>query len=142
VILICSTAIALVFVITSWMYKQRLGGVAMAFPLLAGSAIAWMCIRFDRRNGQILDATYDAAEALERLLTNKASDRQTDLGMARVYTTLRKSRDQGKSYVPKERNYGHTLRLAYRVLCGVFAALAVASFVLGAASPDVLIPAR
>lgn len=142
VILIASTAIALVFAITSWMYKERLGGIAMATPLLVGSAVAWMCMQFDRRNGQILDATYNAAEALERLLTNTTSDRQADLAKAGAYTNLRASREWGKNYVLKVGNYGHILRLAYRTLSAVFLALAVASLALGAASPDVLIPAR
>ena len=56
VILLCSAVLTLALGAVSWMFNARLSGVAMAIPLLFGSFVAAACRRFDRRNGQILDA--------------------------------------------------------------------------------------
>ena len=56
VILLCSAVLTLALAAVSWMFNARLGGVAMAIPLLFGSFVAAACRRFDRRNRQILDA--------------------------------------------------------------------------------------
>jgi hypothetical protein len=137
VITICSTTLVLTFAIVSWMYKQRLGGIAMSFPLAAGAGIALMCRGMDRRNGQIMAASYAVAKPLEQVLTSFAEPIPASMKLA-IFTEIEKTREDTDHYPLKPKTYGHMLRIGYLVLACTLGALAVTALVLGIASPDTL----
>ena len=164
VIVICSTALVFTFAIVSWMYQQRLGGVAMFFPLLVGAVMAYMCSRFDRRNGQIIEACYGVAGSLEEVL-RQPSDTLINLPEG-VYTRVEKSRRKSEpdppeapqataepdstetshtnstAYSIKTDTYGRLLKRWYLGLFVGLGLLALAALALGIVAPDELRPPR
>lgn len=74
VILMFWTAIGLMFAITSWLFKEEVGGLWIAGPVFAGAVIAGMCTYLDRRNGMIIESAYKTAQELEMLLARPTLD--------------------------------------------------------------------
>jgi hypothetical protein len=61
------TAIGGVFVLSGWLYSNKLGKIA-AVPLLLPPILSVVAILVDSRNADILKASYIAGENLERML--------------------------------------------------------------------------
>jgi hypothetical protein len=148
VILLCSAVLTLAFGGAAWLYNQRLGGGAIAFPLAAGGLIVSACRVFDRRNGEILDDCFQAGAALEDELKQLHS-RELPLG---IYSRIKASRDVARTpiseassrqriYRPPRGSYSRILRWGYAAIGLLLLVLAVASIVLACADPHLLIPA-
>jgi hypothetical protein len=65
VIVLCTATVGLTFAGVTWAYKEGAGELAMAGALVAGSAISGLCVRFDRRNEELLRLCYDTVTECE-----------------------------------------------------------------------------
>ncbi len=137
VILLCSAVLALALAAVSWMFNARLGGVAMAIPLLFGSFVAAACRRFDRRNGQILDDCFETGRELESRLGALDEGLRLPDG---IYTRILRTRQSPKAYDPPKHTYSWTLRRGYVAIAVLLFALAAGVFVLGVTTPHFLLP--
>jgi hypothetical protein len=139
VILLASTTMGLVVGGTSWMYKERLGGLWIAFPLTAGSVLFLSFRQFDRRNGMLLQACYEACTGIERLFTMEHQPAELSL-FEGVFTRLLRSREADMPYEPKRGNYGWILRRFYTWTAAVLAGLACAAIIVGVIHGTTLVP--
>jgi hypothetical protein len=137
VILLCSAVLTLALAAVSWMYNARLGGIAMAIPLLFGSFVAAACRRFDRRNGQILDDCFKAGQDFEERFATLGAGPPLPEG---IYTRILRTRGQRKLYEPPAHTYSWTLRRGYATISGLLFALAATLLLLGLTTPHFLLP--
>jgi hypothetical protein len=129
VILLCSATIALTFAAVSWSFKEGLSRGLVIAPLLLAAAVMVLCVRFDRRNGFLINtASYGVAQECERALRCPGG-RVEDLPVG-VWTTINTVRGDKLRYKPPRRTYSRMLRRTYQGLAVglVGAALAVGIF--------------
>ena len=129
VILICSAALALTFAAASYIYKEHLGDVPMILTLLLAAAVMLLCMKFDERNGFLLnEASYATAKECEAKLRRRPGlVREIPVG---VWTRIDVARGDKRRYDPPPHTYSRMLRRTYQGLATALSlsAAAVALF--------------